>query len=442
MPPMHTQRRALPARPLLSFPPDPPRPTLPRRDEERPRSALFRLVALLPLVAIFALLAFASYACLWSLCITYLVGVRGHTAKGITYALIHSWLVYGCGGSFWMAYWRGGGIVPGAGDYKRSDEEARVADEGLKADVETFVLGRRSGEEEVAPPVQGAETERLLEGDEDAAHAHSHRGQSRRFLQVKSDGTARFCRKCNIHKPDRAHHCSSCRRCVLKMDHHCPWLGGGCVGWANYKFFLLALLYTGLLGAFLAVVLFRELVNFVNDTENGFEMAPISWALAALLGAIFGFAVGAFGLYHLYLVSKNRTTIEAMEQPTSLALLNPPPSSRLQPHDLTSKQRRSLAAAARRYSIYDLGAKENFKQVFGDKWWLWGVPVGWPSGDGQSFPINTAHLSALKRATAAVYAEAAASRYEAREGSFDLETATASGSEDGASDEGGPLRRA
>lgn len=132
---------------------------------------------------------------------TYLVGVRGHTAKGITYALIHSWLVYGCGGSFWMAYWRGGGIVPGAGDYKRSDEEARVADEGLKADVETFVLGRRSGEEEVAPPVQSAETERLLEGDEDAAHAHSHRGQSRRFLQVKSDGTARFCRKVRIISP-------------------------------------------------------------------------------------------------------------------------------------------------------------------------------------------------------------------------------------------------
>ena len=67
-------------------------------------------------------------------------------------------------------------------------------------------------------------------------------------------------------------------------------------------------------------------------------------------------------------------------------------------------------------------------------------------GDGQSFPINTAHLSALRRATAAVYAEAAAARYEAREGSFELETATASGTdEDGcsiASDEDGPLRRA
>lgn len=56
----------------------------------------------------------------------------------------------------------------------------------------------------------------------------------------KSDGSRRFCRKCRLFKPggrvsyglfslnntvtsDRTHHCSSCSRCVYKMDHHCPW---------------------------------------------------------------------------------------------------------------------------------------------------------------------------------------------------------------------------
>ena len=29
------------------------------------------------------------------------------------------------------------------------------------------------------------------------------------------------CKKCQMPKPPRAHHCSICRRCVLKMDHHC-----------------------------------------------------------------------------------------------------------------------------------------------------------------------------------------------------------------------------
>lgn len=36
-------------------------------------------------------------------------------------------------------------------------------------------------------------------------------------------GSFRVCEKCNLLKPDRAHHCSVCDCCVLKMDHHCPW---------------------------------------------------------------------------------------------------------------------------------------------------------------------------------------------------------------------------
>lgn len=40
----------------------------------------------------------------------------------------------------------------------------------------------------------------------------------------------RRCRKCDAPKPERTHHCSVCKRCVLLMDHHCPceflvWLG-------------------------------------------------------------------------------------------------------------------------------------------------------------------------------------------------------------------------
>lgn len=31
----------------------------------------------------------------------------------------------------------------------------------------------------------------------------------------------RLCRRCNAFKPRRAHHCSVCRRCIIKMDHHC-----------------------------------------------------------------------------------------------------------------------------------------------------------------------------------------------------------------------------
>lgn len=32
------------------------------------------------------------------------------------------------------------------------------------------------------------------------------------------------CKKCNRAKPPRTHHCSICKKCILRMDHHCPYV--------------------------------------------------------------------------------------------------------------------------------------------------------------------------------------------------------------------------
>ena len=51
------------------------------------------------------------------------------------------------------------------------------------------------------------------------------------------------CKKCAAVKGPRTHHCSTCKRCVERMDHHCPWINK-CVGLRNQKAFLLFLAYS------------------------------------------------------------------------------------------------------------------------------------------------------------------------------------------------------
>jgi hypothetical protein len=89
-------------------------------------------------------------------------------------------------------------------------------------------------------------------------------------LMAKANGKARYCRKCNLPKPDRAHHCSTCGFCVLKMDHHCPWIGG-CVGFKNYKQFILFLLYGCLASIFGCVTTIWALIQVLErDVEVSF----------------------------------------------------------------------------------------------------------------------------------------------------------------------------
>uniref|UniRef100_A0A7S4RB24 Palmitoyltransferase n=1 Tax=Ditylum brightwellii TaxID=49249 RepID=A0A7S4RB24_9STRA len=54
----------------------------------------------------------------------------------------------------------------------------------------------------------------------------------------------RRCRKCNDNfKPPRAHHDSVTGRCIVKMDHYCPWVCNA-VGALNHKLFVLFIFYT------------------------------------------------------------------------------------------------------------------------------------------------------------------------------------------------------
>ncbi|RMZ90107.1 hypothetical protein DV736_g2669, partial [Chaetothyriales sp. CBS 134916] len=46
-----------------------------------------------------------------------------------------------------------------------------------------------------------------------------------------------FCTTCRVPKPARSKHCSLCKACIQKSDHHCIWISN-CVGRNNYVWFV------------------------------------------------------------------------------------------------------------------------------------------------------------------------------------------------------------
>ena len=155
-----------------------------------------------------------------------------------------------------------------------------------------------------------------------SGHAYSHlpthelaRNSDITSLTVKSTGETRFCKKCQTRKPDRAHHCSTCGRCVLKMDHHCPWLAT-CVGLRNYKAFLLFCSYVTLFCWVCFGVSSTSVWDEIMDkalARDG-ELFSVNVVLLAVLAGIFGLVLFGFTGWHVSLAVRNQTTIECLEK--------------------------------------------------------------------------------------------------------------------------------
>jgi len=284
----------------------------------------------------------------------------------------------------------------------------------------------------------------------------------RSLTPVEANGEKRWCRKCFAPKPERAHHCSECNRCVLKMDHHCPWLANNCVGARTYPSFLHFLFTSTLYSAYIVGISIPPLRYYLwrpfqlDDTD----MTPFHAMTLALLGSVFTLSIGSFFIYHMYLATTNQTTLESLapylllrhlpitppaedlaqpinvppydtappgldsSRPPSFSSapgsptfstpshspppyaqpaahhrsrtfsepydfpsppLTPPfqPSRRLKEYELNRKQRRAVRRAAGSIRIYDLGWKENLKEVLGGP----GPSASLHSGGGAISPV-------------------------------------------------------
>lgn len=144
------------------------------------------------------------------------------------------------------------------------------------------------------------------------------------------DNKVIFCKKCEKERPERSHHCSTCKQCVLKMDHHCPWIAN-CVGYNNQKAFYLFLFYAtvGDLIAFICLLekiiydpSFIRMFFFPSRRVNLegkymiFEVLyvvkdPLLIIVGMILSCAMTLAIGILFTYQSYLMRYNMTSIES-----------------------------------------------------------------------------------------------------------------------------------
>uniref|UniRef100_H3GTM4 Palmitoyltransferase n=1 Tax=Phytophthora ramorum TaxID=164328 RepID=H3GTM4_PHYRM len=196
------------------------------------------------------------------------------------------------------------------------------------------------------------------------------------LVECKMNGAVRTCRKCRALKPDRTHHCSTCKRCVLKMDHHCVYINK-CIGYFNYKHFVLFLGWSAATCLYQSSLIFRYVLAESLDRAATLYFfgklglfSPHLQAVSVFFGsACLGLALACFYLMHLYFTACNFSTLEYCEKRDDPDYIN----------------------------YYNVGVLRNFQEVFGTFRELpyWFVPVQPPSfwkRDGKTFPLNTKYI--------------------------------------------------
>ncbi|GMT00531.1 hypothetical protein PENTCL1PPCAC_22705 [Pristionchus entomophagus] len=130
------------------------------------------------------------------------------------------------------------------------------------------------------------------------------------------------CTRCESFRPPRAHHCRVCRRCIRRMDHHCPWVNN-CVGELNQKYFLQFLIYVGLCSGYAIFVIIHSWINHSDHGETGLKgprgqsghhIKVVHTIVLSMEALLFGMFVLAVSCDQLSAIFNDETAIESVQR--------------------------------------------------------------------------------------------------------------------------------
>ncbi|KIM50796.1 hypothetical protein SCLCIDRAFT_18504 [Scleroderma citrinum Foug A] len=178
----------------------------------------------------------------------------------------------------------------------------------------------------------------------------------------RSSSVARDPGPCWAPKLERTHHCCSLSgRRVLKMDHHCPWLGSRCVGHRTSPSFFHFIASITLLSTHVAIFAGSAFWRSFNNPRLTLDEAtPLHELFLLAVGTAFGTVMGSFTISHV----TNQTTVESLSPFLLLRYLLPLPLTPpllvypLLEHELSYNQQRLVRKAHSTVKLYDLGCKK------------------------------------------------------------------------------------